>query len=126
MADKCSLTGKTGREPVPSNSSANRMKRRWWLLVALGLFALKLAITGLWIAHHHHIAPLPPHAIEVTLWWATKVSVPMLAAALAMDAHQMGNRFYERLFIIGFLIAAADAIITTYAMLHGYKGIPLP
>jgi hypothetical protein len=102
------------------------LKWRWWLFLGVALFALKLAITGLWIAHHHHIASLPPHAIEVTLWWATKVSVPMLAAAFALDARQIGNRFYERLFKIVFLIAVVEAIITTYAMLHGYKGIPLP
>ena len=103
-----------------------RFELRWWLFVALGLFALKLAITGLWIAHHHHIAPLPPRAIEETLWWITKVSVPVLIAAFAMDARQVGNRFYERLFKIAFLIAVVYATITVYAMLHGYKGIPIP
>jgi hypothetical protein len=103
-----------------------RLELRWWLFVALGLLALKLAITGLWIAHHHHLASMPPHAISETLWWITKVSVPMLIAALAMDARQMGNRFYERLLKIVFLIAVVDVIITTYAMLHGWKGLRLP
>lgn len=94
--------------------------------MGVGLFALKLAITGLWIAHHHHLASMPPRAISEMLWWITKVSVPMLAAAFAMDARQIGNRFYERLFKILFLVAILNVIIVTYGRLHGWRGIPLP
>ena len=43
-----------------------------------------------------------------------------------MDARQVGNRFYERLFKIAFLIAVVYATITVYAMLHAYKGISIP
>ena len=98
---------------------------RWWLIAGLALVAIKLVITGLWIAQYHHLASIPSHSVDEALWWTTKVTPPLFVTAFAMDARQMGNKMHERLFTVLFFITVVYGSIVTYAMLHGWKGTPI-
>ena len=70
-------------------------------------------------------ASIPSHLVDEALWWTTKVTPPLFVAAFAMDARQIGNKVYERFFIVLFLITLVYGSIVTYAMLHGWKGTPI-
>jgi len=127
------LTGSSRREGLFRSRRKTRAQieprleqpRRWWLMVGLALLAMKFAITGLWILQGHHMASIPAHAVDETLWWMTKISPPLAVAAFAMDARQKGNRVYERFFMMLLLITVVYGTIVTYAMLHGWKGTPI-
>ena len=95
---------------------------RWWLIGGLVLVALKLAITGLWIGQNHGLASIPNHSVDEALWWTTKIAPPLFVGAFALDARQIGNKAYERLFTVLFFITVVYGSIVTYAMLHGWKG----
>ena len=69
--------------------------------------------------------PIPNRQLDQLLWWITKVTPPLFVAAFALDARQMGNRRYERLFTVLLLVVIVDGTVSTYAMLHGWKGTPV-
>lgn len=98
---------------------------RPWLIVALVLIAVKLGLTLLWIAWHHHVAGYPSKPVFETLWWITKVAPPIFIAALLLDARQIGSKVWTRVYAILLVITIVYGGAVTIAMLHGWKGTPL-
>jgi Na+/H+-dicarboxylate symporter len=114
-----------GADPGCGRTTKLATGHRRWLVVALCLVAVKVGLTLLWIAWHHHVLSLPPRPVFEVLWWITKIAPPISVWAFLQDAVQVGNRTWVRFWVILFVITIVLYIAGTIAMLRGWNGTPV-